>query len=154
MKREWLTPPRTRVKFKSVYRPDFKPTPEQEEEHARIDEFFRTKPTMAQVQEFFDLTEEELPGYVVFQTRSIVADLRTQRMFKSLSLEQLAERSGIDATRLDEIERHAGEFPSMAVLWRIAHALDLDFVIGLAKQPAERASDSTPDKTKQKSVPS
>jgi DNA-binding XRE family transcriptional regulator len=141
MKREWLVPPRPQVKVKSVYRPDPVPlTPHQQAEHARIDEFVKTKPTMEQVKEFFDLADESMPGYVYLQSRSIVNDLRTQRAFQALTVEQLAERSGIDVQTIERMENDESDVPSMATLWQIADALKLDFVIGLAKRPAEAPS--------------
>lgn len=73
---------------------------------------------------------------------SLGPQLQDARKQRDLTLEQLADLSGISKSMLSQIERGQAN-PSFATLWNIAHALGLDIgsMIGDVKsgeEPAER----------------
>lgn len=56
---------------------------------------------------------------------SLGKNLREQRLSKELSLEEVANASGVSKGMLSQIETEKAN-PTVATLWKIAHALDLD----------------------------
>ena len=76
------------------------------------------------------------------------ANLRRLRTRRGLSLERFAECSGVSRAMISQIELGQSS-PTINILWRIAHALDLPFSAFLRTTPNEsavvvRAAQATP----------
>jgi transcriptional regulator with XRE-family HTH domain len=68
--------------------------------------------------------------------RAMAINLRRERHARELSLEELADRAGLSARYLGSIER-ANVSASVAILGRLAHALEID-PCELIKPPQRR----------------
>jgi transcriptional regulator with XRE-family HTH domain len=74
-------------------------------------------------------TDDDLAGGL---TESVGANLRRLRVRRGLSLERLAQRSGVSRSMLGQIEL-AQSAPTINVLWKIARALEVPFSALLAE---------------------
>ena len=71
-------------------------------------------------------------------SKRLAIRLKTARQSRSLSLEALANLSGVSKSMLSQIER-AESSPTVASLWNLTKALDLDFSGLLDGDPNERS---------------
>ncbi len=67
---------------------------------------------------------------------SIAANLRCHRETRGLSLDQLAELTGVSKSMLRQIET-GNSSPTIATLWKIANGLRVSFTSLLCKQPIQ-----------------
>jgi ribosome-binding protein aMBF1 (putative translation factor) len=104
--------------------PRMERTPEQIAEEKRIREAHRLNPVR-------ELPPDTISGSDAAQLLQFVALLRREREKHGLSLEQLAERAGVDAAVLARLEAGQGFNPTISTLFRIATALGKHLTLGL-----------------------
>jgi ribosome-binding protein aMBF1 (putative translation factor) len=105
-------------------------TPEVKAEEKRIREMHRQTPIR-------DVPTDTLRGADVEQLLKFIAAVRREREAQGLTLEQLAERAGIDAGVLARFESGQAFNPTVSTLFRIATALGRNLVLGLDATPAQ-----------------
>jgi ribosome-binding protein aMBF1 (putative translation factor) len=99
-------------------------TPEQRAEELRIREAHRANPIRA-------VPPDTLSGADAVQLLKFVAALRREREALGLSLEQLAERTGLDVATLSRFESGQGFNPTISTLFRLAASLGKKLTLGL-----------------------
>jgi ribosome-binding protein aMBF1 (putative translation factor) len=99
-------------------------TPEQVAEERRIREAHRLSPIR-------DVPADTLSGADVAQLLKLVASIRRGREALGLSLDQLAERAGMDVATLERLESGQSFNPTVATLFRLAAALGKQLTVGL-----------------------
>lgn len=62
---------------------------------------------------------------------AVVTELKQARLDRGLSLSQVAERSGIDRSRLSKLESDPHPNPTLATLTRIARAIGVELTIAV-----------------------
>lgn len=97
---------------------------EQKAEEKRIRELHRQNPIR-------EVPADTLRGSDVAQLLRFVASVRREREAQGLTLEQLAERAGIDAGVLSRFESGQAFNPTVSTLFRLAAALGRNLVLGL-----------------------
>ncbi|SMH59428.1 helix-turn-helix domain-containing protein [Azospirillum agricola] len=68
-------------------------------------------------------------------SRSLAVNLRRFRLGQGLSVERLAALSGVGRAELDAIEQGGG-VPTIALLWKVSHALEIPFSSLFSAGPA------------------
>jgi transcriptional regulator with XRE-family HTH domain len=85
------------------------------------------------------MTQAQPPLPIVDAPPAVGVRLQEIRKAKRLSLDELSKRAGVSKSMLSEVERNQAN-PTVAVLWRLARALDIslaDFLSeGLVEKPA------------------
>jgi ribosome-binding protein aMBF1 (putative translation factor) len=104
--------------------PRIERTPEQRAEEKRIREMHRQAPIRA-------VPADTVRGSDVAQLLKFVAAVRSERESQGLTVEQLAERAGIDADMLKRFEAGQAFNPTIATVYRIAGALGRNLVLNL-----------------------
>jgi ribosome-binding protein aMBF1 (putative translation factor) len=99
-------------------------TPEQMAEEKRIREMHRQNPIR-------EIPADTLRGSDAAQLLRFVASVRREREAQGLTLEQLAERAGIDVGVLSRFESGQAFNPTVSTLFRLAAALGRNLVVGL-----------------------
>lgn len=112
--------------------PKIERTPEQKAEERRIREMHRLNPIR-------ELPADTLNGAAAAQLLKFVASVRREREAQGLTLQQLAERAGIDASVLARLEAGQAFNPSVSTLFRIASALEHKLVLALDVSASEPA---------------
>lgn len=111
--------------------PKIERTPEQKAEERRIREMHRQNPIR-------EVPADTLSGVDAAQLLKFVAAVRREREAQGLTLEQLAERAGIDGAMLSRFESGQAFNSPVSTLFRIAGALGRKLVVelnGVATQP-------------------
>ena len=91
-------------------------TPEQRAEERRIREMHRQNPIR-------DVPADTMSGEDAGNVLALVAAIRREREAQKLSIQQLAEKSGVDVGVLSRLEAGQSFNPTVATLCRIARAL-------------------------------
>jgi ribosome-binding protein aMBF1 (putative translation factor) len=104
--------------------PKIERTPEQKAEERRIREMHRQNPVR-------EVPADTVRGADVAQLFRLAAAIRREREAQGLSIEQLAERAGVDVNALSRLEAGQGLNPTVSTLFRLAHALGRNLVLSL-----------------------
>src|SRR6266545_3381127 len=105
-------------------------TPEQNAEEKRIRELHRQSPVR-------EVPDDTISGADAAQLLGFIAGIRRERELQGLSVEQLADRSGIDVGVLSRLESGQSFNPTASTLFRLARALGRHLVIALDELPKE-----------------
>ena len=97
-------------------------TPEQKAEERRIREMHRQNPIR-------EVPADTMSGADAAQMLRFVACLQREREGQGLSIEEIANRAGVDATVLSKLESGLSFNPTAATLFRIARALGKRLVL-------------------------
>jgi len=100
-------------------------TPEQKAEERRIRELHRENPIRV-------VPTDTIDGEDVVQLLKFVNLIRKEREAQGLSLEQLAERAGMDVAALSRLESAQNFNPTAATMFRLARALGKSLSVGFA----------------------
>jgi ribosome-binding protein aMBF1 (putative translation factor) len=112
-------------------------TPDQKAEAKPIRESHRQNPIR-------DVPPDTLRGRDAARLLQFVACVRREREAQGLTVEQLAERAGIDAGVLSCFESGSAFNPTVSTLFRIAGALGRDLVLELNRMGSEPTKESGP----------
>jgi ribosome-binding protein aMBF1 (putative translation factor) len=104
--------------------PRIERTPEQKAEERRIRELHRQNPVR-------EMPTDTIPGADVARLLKFVAAIKREREAQGLTLEQLAERAGIDAALLARFETGQSFNPTISTLFRLSTALNKNLILGL-----------------------
>ncbi|HJZ90667.1 MAG TPA: helix-turn-helix transcriptional regulator [Gemmataceae bacterium] len=104
--------------------PKIERTPEQMAEEKRIRELHRQSPIVA-------VPADTIRGADAAQLFKFVAAIRREREAQGLTLELLAERTGMDVNVLSRMEAGNGLNPPVSILFRLSRALGKNLVLSL-----------------------
>ncbi len=97
-------------------RPKIERTAEQRAEELKVREFHKQHPIR-------ELPTDTIAGEDMLKLLKFVVAIRREREAQNLTLEQLAERAGMDAAALSRLETGKAFNPTISTIFRIAAAL-------------------------------
>ena len=119
----------TRREFRKMER-----TPEQKAELKALREHYQSvKPTLQDVLAENGRTEPNPLGEVM-ALHVLMKQLRAERMRKNISLAEMEQRTGIAQATICRLETGKSENPTIATLWKLAHALGKRIECTLAEE--------------------